>query len=390
MFDMRFEVAGGAAAEATPLATARGMQRVAWQAAGHALVHLARYATSNEGDEFAALEVAALFQMSERAARARLDLAVFLSTRLPRTLAAMQDGLLDEYRATKIADAVTLLSAEDAAAVEAEIVPHLQDLNPAQLGRMLTRVIRRLDANALQRRHEERMTRRRVDAYPTEDGCAALTVHGSAERIQLAEGRLDAIARQLKDSGHAGGRTLDQLRSDVALDLLAGKEYEHAKVTVLLTLPATTALGVDTKPGQVAGYGDIPAQRALALAGQTDATWRRILTDPHTGRVVDVGRRRYVPPVALREHVRADHLTCTGPGCTRPAHRCDLDHRRPFPAGPTSIENLHPACRRHHRAKTIGGWRVIKQNKGLVWISRAGYHYRHQPEPIAEPEPPPF
>lgn len=282
------------------------------------------------------------------------------------------------------------LSDEDAATVEAEVVPHAEDLAPAPLARTLTRVIRRLDAAALRRRHERRVAERRVDAYLTEDGCAALTVHGPADRIHLADRRVDAIARRLKESGGAGGRTLDQLRADVALDLLAGKDFEHAKVSVLITLPATTALGVDETPGHLAGYGDLPAQRALELAGHTDATWRRVLTEPASGRALDVGRRRYVPPAALRDRVPADLPTCTGPGCTRPAHQCDLDHREPFPHGPTDRENLHPACRRHHRGKTLGGWRVINQDRTLIWISPAGYRYRHQPEPIADPEPPPF
>ncbi|WP_460402567.1 HNH endonuclease signature motif containing protein [Actinophytocola sediminis] len=334
--------------------------------------------------------MAALFGMSLRAAQRRLDLAITLATRLPLTLEAVKQGRFDSYRASRIADAVALLSDQDAATVEAEVVPQAGDLAPAPLNRLLGRVIRRVDASVIQRRHEQRMAERRVDAYPTEDGCAAFTVHGPADRVHLADERVNAIARRLKETGAAEGRTLDQLRADVALDLLAGKDFEHAKVTVQLTLPAATALGVTTAPAQLAGYGDLPAQRALVLAGQTDATWRRILTDPATGQAVDVGRRRYTPPAALRDQVRAELPTCTGPGCVRPAYRCDIDHRQPFPDGPTDRDNLHPACRRHHRAKTLGGWRVRDQERTLVWFFPAGYHYPHRPEPIADPDPPPF
>lgn len=45
-----------------------GMQRVAWQADGHALEQLARYA-AHADERFAALEVAALFHTSVRAAQ---------------------------------------------------------------------------------------------------------------------------------------------------------------------------------------------------------------------------------------------------------------------------------------------------------------------------------
>ncbi len=390
MFVPVADIPSGGTQDAVPLAMAHAMQRVTWQAEGHALEQLAHYAARADA-EFAALEVAALFRMSVRAARQRLDLAVTLTARLPRTLAAMKDGRLDGHRARTIADAVALLSDQDAAAVESEVVDQVEDLAPAPLRRLLTRAIRRLDATALERRHEKRVAERRVDAYPTEDGCAALTVHGAAARVQIADRRVDAIARRLRDTGASEGRTLDQLRADVALDLLAGKDYDNATVTVLLTMPATTALGVDGRPAHLVGYGDIPARQAIDLAYHTDATWRRILTEPATGRVLDVGRRRYRPPIALRDHVRADSPTCTGPGCSRPAQQCDLDHRVPFPEGTTSKDNLHPACRRHHRAKTLGGWRTTKDRRGLLWISPCGYRYRHQPDPIADPEPaPPF
>ncbi|GAB3438852.1 HNH endonuclease signature motif containing protein [Actinophytocola sediminis] len=389
MFTPVFEVPPGDAAQAVPLAKAFGMQRVAWQAEGHALEHLAVFA-ANADERFAALEVAALLGMSFRAAQRRLDLAVTLVTRLPLTLEAVKQGRFDSYRAGRVAEAVAVLSDQDAAIVEAEVVPQVEDLAPASLNRLLGRVIRRIDAAAILRRHEQRVAARRVDAYPTEDGCAAFTVHGPADRVHLADERVNAIARRLKETGAAGDRTLDQLRADVALDLLAGKDFEHAKVTVQLTLSAATALGVSTAPAQLAGYGDLPARRALVLAGQTDATWRRILTDPKTGQAIDVGRRRYTPPAALRDQVRAELPTCTAPGCVRPAYQCDLDHRQPFPDGPTDRDNLHPACRRHHQGKTHGGWQVHDQTDTLVWVSPAGYRYPHWPEPIADPDPPPY
>src|SRR6185295_12505670 len=132
----------------------------------------------------------------------------------------------------------------------------------------------------------------------------------------------------------------------------------------------------------------LPAQRALELAAQKDATWQRVLTEPATGQVWDVGRRKYRPPAALRDHVQTLYRTCTGPGCRRPAHTCDNDHVVPFPHGGTDLENLHPACRPHHRAKTHGGWRVVNTTDGgLVWITKHGYSFRYQPDPIADPEP---
>ena len=89
-----------------------------------------------------------------------------------------------------------------------------------------------------------------------------------------------------------------------------------------VTIPYTALLGCDDQPGEIAGYGPIPAAvaRDLAAAG----TWRRILTDPTSNRPLDYGTTRYRPP----EHLLAglvitrDH-TCQFPGCRIPAHRCD-------------------------------------------------------------------
>ncbi|MPZ79227.1 MAG: DUF222 domain-containing protein [Actinophytocola sp.] len=377
-----------ASPEAVPLATARGFARAAWQNEGHSLEQLAVFAATS-GSEFDALEVAALFRISVRAAQHRLDLAVTLSTRLPRTLAAVKAGRLDPYRASKIADATLPLSLEAAAVVEGEILDRVEEMPAVKLCRALRRIVARVNADALRALHEQRVAQRRVDMYPTEDGCSVLTVHGPAARIQVAAKRVDAIAHQLRDTGGADGRTMDQLRSDVALDLLAGKDFEHAKIIVQVTLPARAALGVDNTPGHLVGYGDIAAQQAVDLAYQADATWRRILTEPATGRVLDVGRRRYSPPAALRDHIQAAMPTCTGPGCVRPAAQCDLDHREPFPAGPTDEHNVHPACRSHHRGKTFGGWKIIKRGGILEWVSPCGFHYPHHPEPLTHPEPPP-
>ncbi|GAB3431226.1 DUF222 domain-containing protein [Actinophytocola sediminis] len=153
------EVPPGDAAQAVPLAKALGLQRVSWQAEGHSLEQLATYA-ANADERFAALEVAALYGMSVRAAQRRLDLAVTLATRLPLTLEAVKQGRFDSYRASRIADAVAALSDQDAATVEAEVVPQAEDLAPAPLNRLLGRVIRRVDASVIQRRHEQRMAPR--------------------------------------------------------------------------------------------------------------------------------------------------------------------------------------------------------------------------------------
>lgn len=338
--------------------------------------------------EFTHLEIAAITHSGVRFVQDWLALASTVTTRLPRTLAALRSGDVDLYHVRRIADATDVLSDELAAQVEDELISRVPEWSPRQLNYHLRRAVNRADPEAAAARATAAQEARHVRHTALDDGAGLLQIQGDAERTQLAHDRVRTIAHQLKTSGDT--RTMDQIAADVALDCLAGKDFKHAKIRVWLTLPAVTALGVAEKPGYLAGYGWIPAQRALELAAQEDATWQRVLTDPATGEAIDVGRNKYRPPAALRDHIHTKYPTCTGPGCRRPAHLCDGDHRVPFPEGPTSPENVHPACRPHHRTKTHGGWRIEKTANGtLVWITKHGYRFHHQPDPVADPEPHP-
>jgi hypothetical protein len=120
----------------------------------------------------------------------------------------------------------------------------------------------------------------------------------------------------------------------------------------------------------------------LALRHSADATWQRIFTDPLTGRLAHVDRGAYTPPAALAEHVRTRDQTCRFPGCRRAARWCDLDHRVPYPHGPTCACNLCCLCRHHHRLNSTltGGSRaptMTRSSGRLPW--GAGTSPSHHP-----------
>jgi len=137
---------------------------------------------------------------------------------------------------------------------------------------------------------------------------------------------------------------------------------------VRVTVPATALLGLDDAPAELDGLGPVPADTAAQIA--VDATWRRLVTDPVTGVLVDHSTTTYRPGRVLRQAVTARDRTCTFPSCEKPAERSDLDHIVPFdhdldPAtlppgtpGQTRAGNLHALCRRHHQLKTAAGWTV--------------------------------
>ena len=175
-------------------------------------------------------------------------------------------------------------------------------------------------------------------------------------------------------------------------------------VRINVTVPLTTLLGGD-QAGHLDGYGPIdPATaRALALGG----TWKRLVTDPLTGTVLDLGRTRYRPPPDLAELIRLRDRTCFRPGCGARASGCQLDHTIPFArGGTTSYANLGPGCPTDHPLKTDGHFHVRQTTPGVFeWTSkRTGRTYRreadgtttalhpHTRQPLTPPEdaPPPF
>lgn len=141
---------------------------------------------------------------------------------------------------------------------------------------------------------------------------------------------------------------------------------------ITVTIPVDSLAGLTDAPGVINGFGAIPAADARRLAAG-DSRWRHVLTCRTTGAVLDVGTLSYRPPAALDRHVRLRDGTCRFPGCAVPAAECDLDHLVPFPEGPTSADNLHALCRRHHGLKHEGGWRVEATSRGgLRWTSPQG------------------
>jgi len=178
--------------------------------------------------------------------------------------------------------------------------------------------------------------------------------------------------------------TLDQLRADAFAQIAAkflvdgeGDGQTHGRpVTLNLTLDLPTFLGLQENPGVLDGYGEIPASAARLLA--TDAKWKRFITDPITGNLMDYGRLTYLPPQALVDFVVARDRRCRFPGCRQPARVCDIDHAIPWEdGGGTSPENLGLLCRRHHRMKTHGGWGLRSFEDGACeWTSPQGKVFR--------------
>jgi hypothetical protein len=83
--------------------------------------------------------------------------------------------------------------------------------------------------------------------------------------------------------------------------------------------------------------------------------WHRMILDPVTDDVLAHEYAGRFAPKILAKVLEFRDGVCQAPGCCRPAHLCDLDHRTPHEAGgPTSARNMGPYCRHDHKKKGLG------------------------------------
>jgi Domain of unknown function (DUF222) len=391
-------------------------------------------------------EVAAALRLSNGTAQNRIDVARALTSRLSQTCEALATGQISVAHANVIArESATLIhngaSDEVLLEVETRAIAHAEFHTPAQVANNVRANIARLAAEEFEVAVEQAADTRCVTIYPEANGMASLIAFLPAQDAQTIYLAIDKMARIKKsknqesnriaraysqgtDTGYASEASgsalrddsslgehsvlgdhsvlgefdlmaphkLDLLRADsltqLAAAFLAEKEVnfsEHGRpVTLNLTIDLPTLLGMAENPGQLSGYGAIPASLARELAA--DAKWRRFITDPVSGTLLDYGRETYKPPQGLVDFLMARDQTCRFPGCRQSAKRSDIDHAQSWEdGGETTSVNLGVLCRRHHRLKTHGGWNLESFADGsCTWTSPAGKEYFVPARPMNE------
>src|SRR5215470_12725925 len=356
---------------------------------------LARFARLRPGEwgemvsRYMADEIGVAAKWTTRYANSRLELAYALTQRLPGTLQALERGEVDLRRAQKLAEITGPLPVAVARAVEDAVLPAAAGQNISELGRAARKHVASLDPEGAAERHRERKKERKVEKYPVEDGMAELCATLTAPEAEEIYHTIDVYARECKTEGDT--RTADERRADALCDLILDPRLHYTSggkggVQVQVTVPASMLMGMDDQPGDLAGYGPIPADLARDLAAE--GTWRRLVTDPPSGTLLDYGRTTYRPPAGLADFIRARDQRCVFPGCSRAAKYCDLDHTDCYPHGTTSACNLACLCKRHHRLKHETEWTLIRDGDRFIWIAPTGLQYVRNPEPIATPCPP--
>lgn len=361
-------------------------------------------------------EIGCVLALGPRAAASFLATSHALTSSLPRTLEALQAGVISWQHAIVLADETAGLDAAGAAALEAHFLdPEAQDAArgcpagelPAHRFRVKARTWReRHHAESIEKRHARGLAERRVEFRPDRDGMAWLGAYLPADQAQAGWNRLTAAARGLQGPGE--DRTMPQLRADsFAAAILGstsgsgtsaasgtGHQPPSVRAEVLVTVPVFALMGLTDEPAMLDGYGPVPASMARRLVADGAGSFYRVLVDPRDGAPLEIGRKSYRVPRAMRVWLRMRDGKCPFPGCSNTSLDTEADHLLAWHhGGTTGISNLGQPCPKHHRLRHTTAWKPTpaSTNEPPSWTSPTGRHYtsEHQDwEPPRWPERP--
>ena len=325
--------------------------------------------------EYAEVEVAAGLTLTRHASTDLLNRAVSLCDRLVRVWEVFSAGLIDPARVRVFDLQLGHLPHVTVDTVLDRILDEAADLTTGQLSARLGRLVLEVDPDGSAGSYQEGLAERKVAVYSNPDHTATFGVYSaSPDRVSAARDHVETLARGLKTGDEP--RTLDQLRADVALDLLTGRIMGESAGRVNITVSAETLARLDDQPCDLDGFGPVFAEIARKTVYENvDGEWTFTVTDQ--GRPVATGTVRRRPTASQQRHVRSEYPNCVFPGCRMPAHSCDLDHRRPVSqGGPTHNDNLGPLCRYHHTTRHHTPWLLERKPNGdHEWTSPLGHRY---------------
>ena len=377
-------------------------------------------------------EVSAALRWSPSMAQSRIDEARLLLGPLDDVAAALAVGDLTPRHLGVIVEAARRLPGAtdrfrrgadgqpDARAVAAEaefatacaelqrrVLPTARRSTVARTRQAARRAVLAIDAEGDRRRREQsRCTR---DVYVTDglDGISTLVARMSTQDAHAVMALVDAVAAGTDHPELTAGERRAEALAALVLHQQGDGPSVQACVGVVVDLP--TLLGLADQPAELRGGGVVPADavRDLMSDPRIGVTLRRLVADPITGHLLDVGRRSYQVSDAMRAFVVARDGTCRFPGCARRADRCQVDHAIAWDdGGQTDVGNVGALCVRHHQLKTHAGWDIVASSSdgSCVWRSPQGRIYEHRARPVVhrdpdptaaparpvEPEPPPF
>jgi hypothetical protein len=302
-----------------------------------------------------AMTIAESTHLSEGQVFLRLSTADTVRDKTPSVWDAFGDGLIDFARVRDIAAAVDQLQREESVfRLDQTVIGYAVDHTGAELRQWLRRFIRRIEADLAVERAEQERKNRHVSVKHTDDSMAWLNAYLPSHEAAAIEARLRAEARRPHDPDD--DRTVGQREAD----LLVAWCLDSAAVSSAISANIAVTVGADVLAGANPGFAEAADGSWAVPAGWIDDViaagstfWHRMITDPVDDVLAHEYLGRFAPDI-LDVALQFLHGTCQAPGCMVPAGRCDIDHRIPYPDGPTTADNLGPLCRRHHSMKGHG------------------------------------
>ncbi len=335
-----------------------------------------------------ASEVQAALNLTRRAGEIQTDLAFQLTERLPHVWRALHDGLIDLPKARVLCDQTCHLPRELAQQVCDAAMERASDQTTGQLRARIQRLIISIDPASAKDRYEKRLKDRRVISEMTDAGTANLSgldlPPGDASSAMRRINRLALAAKKTGDP-----RSIDQIRADILLDLLTGRNQAGEKGSggdrgvVDIRVAMTTLAGIDDKPAEIPGFGPVIADVARQIVDEASDAELRIIPVDENGQPVGVTITKRRPTTSQRRAVEARNPTCVYPGCRIDSAQSDLNHEIPWAqAHRTTIRELGPLCRHHHNNHHQRGWKLEQIRPGIYqWTSPLGHTYTTGPDP---------
>jgi uncharacterized protein DUF222 len=320
-----------------------------------------------------------------------LGFAKALVYEMPHTLAALEAGVLSEWRATLIVRESACLDVEDRRALDAEMCAdpaELDGMGDARVAAAAKAIAYRLDPHAVVDRAAKADTERTVTIRPAPDTMTYLTA-----LLPVAQGVSVYAALRREADVCADGRSRSQVMADTLVERVTGQSAAAATpIAVNLVISDETLLGGGDAAADVCGYGPIPAPVACSLvsAAVTDprsrATLRRLYAHPRSGALVAMESRARLFPRGLAAFIGLRDQRCRTPYCDAPIrHR---DHGDPWAnGGATSAINGLGSCERCNYAKEAAGWQVEpsideKHRHTAEFTTPTGAQYRSTAPPL--------
>ena len=343
------------------------------------------YAETGDPDmpEFAAVETGAALTWTRRTADREMGVAYEIVKRHPALFDSLSEGSIDVPKVRTILRGVGHLEDDVANRAIALILAEAPELTTGQIAARLRKLAIEADSEAAKKAYEDGVADAKVYSQLESDGTGTIVATGmEADDLALATSNIDRLARQMREAGD--DRPIDKLRAVAFARLLGGEaDTRPRRGQVTITGDLATLADLDDLPGDLSGYGAIAADILRQIASQQrDGRWTYEITDPKTGEIY-VGTTARRPTPRLRRQIAARYPTCVHPTCRRPVAQCDVDHSEDWVnGGLTTLCNLAPLCRYHHRNKHKTSWRYRKLTDGTIeWTSQFGLKYLTHPPP---------